>query len=293
MYCQAFDTKPSQTGQVARNGYHLHYQIHGTGPIKLCFILGMMQPMAAMKIIVDRIVALGKYSFLLLDNRGFGFSSGGAFGRFTTSELALDALSVLEHVGWTLNVNLSGGSLGGMIAQEMAASRPAYFRSLVLFCTWGQPAFPNFFSAISTWASLMKPRFTVENSVRGNLEFIYSDVEYLGRKDERFPSFVTNYDRLLATGVQNFTKPELGTVFGLVTAALSHNLTEQKCNIIKNLNVVLVHGQADKMINSRCSAMLAERIPGSKFIELPGKGHGIAEEAEDLFVSIMLESADA
>ena len=144
MYCQAFDTKPSQTGQVARNGYHLHYQIHGTGPIKLCFILGMMQPMAAMKIIVDRIVALGKYSFLLLDNRGFGLSSGGAFGRFTTSELALDALCVLEHVDWTFNVNLSGGSLGGMIAQEMAASRPAYFRSLVLFCTWGQPAFPNF-----------------------------------------------------------------------------------------------------------------------------------------------------
>ena len=39
--------------------------------------------------------------------------------------------------------------------------------------------------------------------------------------------------------------------------------------------------------------MLAERMPGSKFIELPGKGHGIADEAEDLYVSIIRENAVA
>jgi hypothetical protein len=55
-----------------------------------------------------------------------------------------------------------------------------------------------------------------------------------------------------------------------------------------------VHGKADKMINSRCSAILAERTPGSKFNELPGKGHGTADEAEDLsYVSIILENAVA
>ncbi len=61
-----------------------------------------------------------KYSCLIFDNRGMGESDKPLL-RYSTSEMAKDALELLEHVGWTedRSLHVIGISMGGMIAQEL------------------------------------------------------------------------------------------------------------------------------------------------------------------------------
>lgn len=77
-----------------------------------------------------------RYSVLVLDNRGSGFS-GYPTGRYSTSAMADDVASVLDHLGWTgeAEVDLVGLSMGGMIALELARRVPGRIRSLVLAVT--------------------------------------------------------------------------------------------------------------------------------------------------------------
>jgi len=61
-----------------------------------------------------------RYSSLILDNRGVG-NSDKPVCRYTTSAMARDTLSVIDHVGWTgeRELHVIGISMGGMIAQEL------------------------------------------------------------------------------------------------------------------------------------------------------------------------------
>jgi pimeloyl-ACP methyl ester carboxylesterase len=61
-----------------------------------------------------------KYSSLIFDNRGLGESDCPTM-RYSTSEMALDTIELLDHVGWMRNrsIHVVGISMGGMIAQEL------------------------------------------------------------------------------------------------------------------------------------------------------------------------------
>ena len=61
-----------------------------------------------------------KYSSLIFDNRGIG-ESDKPLMRYSTSEMAKDAIELIDHVGWTSErqLHVIGVSMGGMIAQEL------------------------------------------------------------------------------------------------------------------------------------------------------------------------------
>ena len=71
-----------------------------------------------------------RYSCLIFDNRGMG-ESDKPLSRYSTSEMAKDAIEVLDQVGWTSNreLHVVGISMGGMIAQEVVSST-GYFQSI-------------------------------------------------------------------------------------------------------------------------------------------------------------------
>lgn len=60
---------------------------------------------------------------MLFDNRGIGESDKPVM-RYSTSEMAKDAVELLEHLGWTeeRSVHVVGISMGGMIAQELVST---------------------------------------------------------------------------------------------------------------------------------------------------------------------------
>ena len=75
-----------------------------------------------------------KYSCLIFDNRGVG-ESDKPLMRYSTSEMAMDTLELIDHVGWTSQrqLHVIGVSLGGMIAQELVSNdiRPCSKLSLL------------------------------------------------------------------------------------------------------------------------------------------------------------------
>lgn len=61
-----------------------------------------------------------QYSSLIFDNRGMG-ESDKPLRRYSTSEMARDAVELVDHLGWTQprQLHVIGVSMGGMIAQEL------------------------------------------------------------------------------------------------------------------------------------------------------------------------------
>ncbi|ROV89148.1 hypothetical protein VSDG_08864 [Cytospora chrysosperma] len=179
----------------------ISWEIHGEGPIKLFFIMGLGSFKSSWQ---RQTLHFGhenakKYSVLIIDNRGMG-DSDVPLMRYSTSEMARDAVEVLEHVGWLPADALSaasspsspaaprtfhvlGISMGGMIAQELACLVPRHVSTLHLLCT--AAAIENttsFWENMAQRAQMLVPK-PLEASVRGAAESMFP-LSYLPAPDD-------------------------------------------------------------------------------------------------------------
>ncbi|GAB1317732.1 Alpha/Beta hydrolase protein [Madurella fahalii] len=168
-----WNLEPDREGLVpvaeGRGGpINISWEIHGCGPIKLIFIMGLGGLKSAWQ---RQTLHFGherraEYSVLLIDNRGMG-DSDKPLMRYSTSEMARDIGEVLAHVGWLPSFPLPPGrpvartlhvvgiSMGGMIAQELGCLVPGAISSLSLICT--AAAIEN----TTTWAENMANRVSM------------------------------------------------------------------------------------------------------------------------------------
>ncbi|KAK0611795.1 Alpha/Beta hydrolase protein [Immersiella caudata] len=167
--------EPDQSGLApvaeGRGGpINISYEIHGEGPIKLIFIMGLGGLKTAWQ---RQTLYFGhenrtKYSVLVLDNRGMG-NSDKPLMRYSSSEMALDIIDLLTHISWLppssppsepkRTLHVVGISLGGMIAQELACRIPHRLSSLSLICT--APSIENtttFVENMSNRISMLVPK---------------------------------------------------------------------------------------------------------------------------------------
>ncbi|KXJ89578.1 Alpha/Beta hydrolase protein [Microdochium bolleyi] len=171
-----WDLVPHQKGllPVAANrggALRVAWEVHGDGPIKLLLLCGLGLAKASYQ---RQTLHFGhthgkKYSVLLIENRGVGGSDKPLLRWYSTSEMAKDAVEVLDHLGWGIvtnedrqednnkkerkrEVHVMGISMGGMIAQELALLEPERIASLGLVST--SPAFSVDSSASSIAAEV-------------------------------------------------------------------------------------------------------------------------------------------
>ncbi|KAL2024924.1 hypothetical protein VTK56DRAFT_3623 [Thermocarpiscus australiensis] len=159
--------------------FNISWEIHGVGPIKIVFIMGLGGLKSAWQ---RQTLYFGherrdQYSVLLLDNRGMG-DSDKPLMRYSTSEMGRDVAEVLVHAGWlpcfplppdgssvSRSLHVVGISMGGMIAQELACLIPGALSSLSLICT--AAAIENtttFAENVANRLSLLMPK-TIDRSV--------------------------------------------------------------------------------------------------------------------------------
>jgi 3-oxoadipate enol-lactonase len=112
------------------NGVELYWEQRGSGP-RLLFCNGSGTTLQTVRPLLDLVAA--KFDLLAWDYRGLGRSVP-ATGRYTMADLAADAVSLLEIVGWD-TCRVLGVSFGGMVAQEFAATNPQRAERLALACT--------------------------------------------------------------------------------------------------------------------------------------------------------------
>ncbi|KAJ1675193.1 hypothetical protein EV182_001748, partial [Spiromyces aspiralis] len=106
-------------GWFKRSAVNIYYEIYGTGPKKLLFIMGMGGTRRYWQFQISHFASLAEYQVCVYDNRGSGRSPAASGAILSITQMAHDALGLLDYLGWSENVHIVGVSMGGMIAQKM------------------------------------------------------------------------------------------------------------------------------------------------------------------------------
>ena len=81
--------------------------------------------------------------------------------------------------------------------------------------------------------------------------------------------------------------PDRKVVFRQALSGAFHN-TAARISDIQH-DTMVVTGDADRLIDSRNSELIAERLPNSRLVMLPGVGHELPSEAGPRLVSLLEE----
>ena len=202
---------------------------------------------------------------------------------YTLSDMAEDAVGLLRELGLA-PAHVVGVSMGGMIAQMVAAEHPSSVRSLVSIMSttgsrWkGQPAF-RIYRFLLRRAPADRDRFIERTS---NL-FAVIGSQGLPQDTERIREIAArSYDRGLdpaATGRQ------LGAIIA------SGDRTSQLRTI--SAPTLVIHGSKDRMVNRSGGVATARAIPGSRMVTIQGMGHDLPEAAWPQLLDAISEHARA
>ncbi|KAJ2894644.1 glycylpeptide N-tetradecanoyltransferase [Zalerion maritima] len=307
--CPVATTRPNGPLQIG-------YSIHGTGPIKLVFIMGL----AGTQISWQRQtlhfghVNAAKYSILTIDNRGMGVSSA-PLARYSTSEMAHDVLELLDFLSWTSprSVHLVGISLGGMISQELCIHSPSRFASVSFISTAAEMANTGGLSEGLGRMSMLVPKSLDQTLLDTSKELFppswlqaedacllpdpskHPDVdppasskegETVGKEYLRFES---NFQRWQAQELHKRLSPSFtktGFLMQLIAAGW-HKKTpaqlKEMADRIGRERILVFHGLDDEMINPVLGRRLAEAVKPGKEIFEEGLGHAAPVQAAEWF----------
>ncbi|KAF2758057.1 alpha/beta-hydrolase [Pseudovirgaria hyperparasitica] len=306
-----WDLKPEKKESVAvangRGGpINIAYEVHGHGDIHLVVSMRYrkwVMGLGAFKSAWQRQTKdfahtqASKYTSLIFDNRGMG-ESDKPLARYSTSDMALDAIELLDHLGWTgrRQCHIIGISMGGMISQEIAIRIPSRIASLSLVST--APRLVNtvgFVENIRNRINLFIPRHIDEQLTRVKYNLFTAD--WCNAPDEHeytVKSFPTNGDRMMASEITKrnntaqFTRR--GFLLQIIAAGWHHKSDAQLKQIgdeVGRERIMVVHGTNDNMITFPHGPMLLKGLGGEeggvtkKFID--GQGHMLPAEMRKEF----------
>ncbi|MEK8033934.1 alpha/beta fold hydrolase [Ideonella sp. DXS29W] len=185
---------------------------------------------------------------------------------YRLADMALDALGVLDALG-IQRAHVCGASLGGMVAQHLAASHPQRVKSLnLMMTTSGSRRLPQ--------ATLAARRVMLQRARSPDLQALldhYAHVfQVIGSPDYR-PDPAEFRERMHAN-LQRAWRPT-GTLRQLVAVAADGDRTPMLAQIQAPTHVI--HGEADPLIPVDNGRDLARRIAGASGDFIAGMGHDL------------------
>jgi len=213
------------------------------------------------------------FRVVLVDNRGSGHSDL-ARTPFTVGDMARDVVAVLDAAGIE-HAHVFGASLGGMIVQELAIQHPERVDRLVLACT--TPGWPFAFPMPASSAELMATtrRTPREVALRRHVENALSAHTVRHR-----PELV---ERLIAHQRSRRTDPHAWSAQASAGAGYAGHLSQTSIRA----HTLILHGDADTVVDTRNSVLLAARIPSNRLVILPNLGHLFFWEDPKGFVEVV------
>jgi 3-oxoadipate enol-lactonase len=215
------------------------------------------------------------FRVVLIDNRGVGESDAPP-GPYTVSEMAADVVGVLDELGIE-RTHLFGVSLGGYIAQELTLTHPGRVEKLVLCSTapGGPKAVPmpvatqQVFATYPTMEREAGLRMFVENSlgargVRERPELVEEIFQYrLGHA------------------------PTVEAWVAQATAGATYDSYDRIGAI--DVPTLVVHGDADVVVDPGNAALLGELIPNARVELIPDRGHLMVWEDSERVAELVTE----
>jgi pimeloyl-ACP methyl ester carboxylesterase len=275
---------------VAANGTALEVDDQGpTSATPLLLVMGLgMQLVAWPDELVQGLRARG-HRVIRFDNRDAGLSQGfDALGvprlpalalrhllrlplqvPYTLADMAADTLGLLDALGLP-RVHLVGASMGGMIAQHLAARHPQRVASLALIMTTSgarhlpQPGWPI------RRLLLSRPDGSDADAVVAHLERVMRAIG-----SPAYPADAQRLRERLRASVARAWRPA-GTARQLAAVLADGDRLALLPRI--QAPTVVIHGEADPLVPVASGRELAERIAGAEADFIPGMGHDLPPE---------------
>jgi pimeloyl-ACP methyl ester carboxylesterase len=273
--------------QIQSNG--LHIEVDDQGPVggePLLLIMGLgMQLLGWPQELVDALVSNG-FRVIRMDNRDVGLSQGfdhagvpsliraglryalhlPVDSPYPLKSMADDALGVLDALHVT-SAHVCGASMGGMIAQHLAAVHPGRVRSLALMMTSsGARSLPQPKPALRR-ALLRRPKGGDVEAAIAHLERL---LHLIGSPAYR-PDPRRQRERLEQM-VRRAWRPQ-GTARQLLAIVADGDRSSLLRHIVAPTRII--HGEADPLVPVAAAYDLVRKIAGAQLDVVPGMGHDL------------------
>jgi pimeloyl-ACP methyl ester carboxylesterase len=235
------------------------------------------------------------YRVIRFDNRDVGRSThmdfpppkplailrGGSHPRqYHLGDMARDTVGLLDVLGYQ-DAHLAGISMGGMIAQTVAAHYPGRVRTLTsIMSTTGARRIGR--PAISTWlrlATAKPPRTQAEAVARDIALFRHIGSHGYPFDEERVRErAVTGWDR---------DPTSAGTARQLAGIFRSGDRTAELRAI--DVPTLVIHGDRDRMVHPTGGAATAHAIPGARLETIAGMGHDLPAGASGRVIDLITD----
>lgn len=269
------------------HGIDIEYDEHGdpADPVVL-LIMGLSAQLTMWE--EDFVVELAKRGFRVIrfDNRDIGLSTwfdeagtpdpaaalaGGGLPEpaYTMSDMAEDAAGLLDALG-VARAHIVGASMGGMIAQTFAIDHPDRTLSLTsIMSTTGNPGVgqprPDVAQALFLAAAPTNAEEAADAGVKawkliGSPGFRF-DEERIRRNASAAYERSVHPAGVLRQALAVMTQPDRTEALGALTCP-----------------TLVVHGEADPLVDISGGRATAEAIPGAELWTVPGMGHDLPPE---------------
>jgi len=255
----------------ARSGdLNIAYQVVGEGSRDLVYVPGwvsnieLMWEEPAMAHFLDRLASFSR--LILFDKRGTGLSDRVSNDQLPTLEERMDDVrAVLDAVG-SERAALFGHSEGGNMCVLFAATYPERTTALITLGSFAKRRDPG---DDYPWAPDADDREETAIDVERNWGHLRpQDVEYYAPSRLGDEAFVQNLERYFRRAASP----------GAAAALLRMNSYIDVRNVLPTIQVptLVLHRTGDHDVNVAEGRYLASKVPGAKFVELPGDDHWIS-----------------
>lgn len=203
---------------------------------------------------------------------------------YTLADMATDCVELLDHLG-IAQIHLVGRSMGGMIAQTIAATKPERVLSLTsIFSTTGARKVGR--PALSTMRLLLAaPAKTRTAAVRNHLQITRHIAGTAYPIDDAAEAAVAarGWDRCAGDQAAGIARQ-------IQAIQASGDRTEQLRRI--TAPTVVINGDRDVLVNPSGGAATVQAIRSAQHVVIPGMGHHIPEALVDPIAQYVSQHAD-
>ena len=190
---------------------------------------------------------------------------------YTLDALADDSLALLDALGLA-RAHVLGISMGGMVAQLMAARAPQRVRSLALMMSSsGARELPGP-RPVAREAMLSRPASSLEDALVEHQVGVFTALGSPG-----FPPEPQALRERCRRAVRRAREGGPGAAAGYVRQLTAVAASADRSPLLPGLRMptLVIHGQDDPLLPPACGEQLARLIPGARLDRIPGLGHDL------------------
>jgi len=277
--------RPPDTMYARSGDVNIAYQVIGDGPLDLVFVMGWVSHLEYFwrePSFARFLLRLASFSRLILfDKRGTGLSDRVPINELPTLEQRMDDVrAVMDAVG-SERAALCGVSEGGPMCSLFAATYPEKTLALVMIGTYAKRIRDDDYP----WAPTPEHRQQFFDEMR----------EQWGGPvglEERAPSVADDpkFREWWATYLRMGASP------GAALALTQMNAEIDVRQVLPSIRVptLVIHRSEDQCLKVEEGRFVAQRIPGARYVELPGRDHlpfvgdqdGILDQVEEFLTGV-------